>query len=215
MDRRTAFVHEAWTAEAPEALEGAAATLLAMIAAHDPATAAHLARTGRLAAGIGRALGLAEDAVALLRWAGRLHDIGKLAICPAVLRAADPLSPLETHRMRRQPVVGAILVAPLPGGAALAPIVRWHRERLDGSGGPDGLIGAEIPRAARVVAVADAFDAMTSPRPYRVLRSPVAAIAQLRADAGRRWDAEVVAALAASLGLGSGSGGRRNSAIAA
>lgn len=211
MDRRTTTVHEGFTA----GIAAAATDLLTMMAAHDPATAAHLDRVGVLARRIGASLCLAGDELALLEWAGRLHDIGKLTISPAVLRAVGSLSPLETHRLARQPLVGALLVKPLPCGPQLAPVVRWHRERLDGSGNPDGLIGTAIPLAARVVAVADAFDAMTSPRPYRVLLSPAAAIARLYANAGRFWDGEVVAALAGSLGLGAGSGGRRTSTIAA
>lgn len=199
MDRRTTFVHQG--CETTE-LAGAAGELLAMMAAHDPATAAHLDRVGTLARRIGGAMGFAGDELELLAWAGRLHDIGKLTICPAVLRAPGPLCLLEAHRMARQPVVGALLVKPLPGGPALSPIVRWHRERLDGSGDPDGLVGAEIPLAARIVAVADAFDAMTSPHPYRVLLSPPAAIAKLSADAGRLWDGEVIVALLNTLGLG-------------
>lgn len=211
MNRRTTTVHEEFTAR----IAAAAAELLQMMADHDPATAGHLDRVGALTRRIGEGLGFTGDGLELLEWAGRLHDIGKLTIAPAVLRAAGSLCSLEAHRMARQPLVGALLVKPLPCGAQIAPIVRWHRERLDGSGNPDGLVGAGIPLAARIVAVADAFDAMTSPRPYRVLFSPAVAIARLRVDAGRLWDGEVVTALADSLSVGEGSGGRRALDIAA
>lgn len=212
MDRRTTTVHEGCETKA---LAGAAAELLRMIYAHDPATAAHLELVRTLSWRIGQTLGLGGEELALLGWAGRLHDIGKLTISPAVLRDPGHLSPLEEHRMARQPLVGALLVKPLPGGPQLAPIVRWHRERLDGSGNPDGLVGAEIPLAARIVAVADAFDAMTSPRPYRMLLSPAAAIARLNADAGRLWDAEVIVALADSLDLEGGLRSSRQYGLAA
>lgn len=215
MEHWTTHVHTQPLGGALTAMETAAAELLAMITTHDRATATHLDRVGALATRIGQALTLPEAELALLRWAGRLHDIGKLTISPRVLRAAEPLSPLEAHRMARQPLVGALLVKPLPAGPVLAPIVRWHCERLDGSGNPDGLIGTEIPLAARIVAVADAFDAMTSPRPYRVMLCPTTAIARLRADTGRLWDAEVIAALAANLGLRAGSGARPASGLAA
>lgn len=130
MDHRTTIVHEGFT----PGIAAAATELLRMMADHDPATAAHLDHVGVLARRIGETLGLSADELDLLEWAGRLHDIGKLTISPAVLRAPGALSPLEAHRQARQPLVGALLVKPLPGGSQLAPIVCWHRERLDGSG---------------------------------------------------------------------------------
>lgn len=176
-----------------------ARTLLTMMEAHDPATAAHMDRVGELAGQIGCRLGLEPQLLIWLELGGRLHDIGKLAISPAVLRSSAALPPLEQHRMRRCPVIGEQLVRMLPLAPAVARIVRQHAERLDGSGQPDGLRGAEIDLPARVVAVADAFDAMTSPRPYRLLLSPDAALARLVSEAGSLWDAEVVAALVAYL----------------
>jgi HD-GYP domain-containing protein (c-di-GMP phosphodiesterase class II) len=165
--------------------------LLAMMQAHHPATAAHMRRVGDLAAQLGDALGLGEGAIDRLRWGGRLHDIGKLAICPATLDRLGPLSPLEEHQLDRCPAVGAQIAQLCLADPAVLPIIRLHRERLDGSGVPHGLLGTEIPLLARVVVVADAFDAMTSPRPYQLLRAPQAALAELAAGAGRLWDAEV------------------------
>jgi HD-GYP domain-containing protein (c-di-GMP phosphodiesterase class II) len=170
--------------------------LLAMMEAHHAVTAAHMRRVGDLAAQLGCELGLGGDAIDRLRWGDRLHDIGKLAIGPATLDRLGPLSPLEEHQMARCPAVDAQIAQLCLADPAVLPIICLHRERLDG-GVPHGLLGAEIPLLARVVAVADAFDTMTSPRPYQLLRVLQAALAELAAGAGRRWDADAVAALAA------------------
>jgi HD-GYP domain-containing protein (c-di-GMP phosphodiesterase class II) len=188
--------HSAWAAA-----QAAITTLIAMMQHHDPATAAHMERVGALAARIAEQLGCNPALCDQIALGGRLHDIGKLAIAPSVLHSPASLPPLEQHRMQRHPVIGEHLTSILPLPPLVVSIIRRHHERLDGSGYPDGLTAADSDLPARIVAVADAFDAMTNPRPYCPLRSPQEALAVLHAEAGIVWDAEVVAALATVLGV--------------
>jgi len=125
--------------------------------------------------------------------AGRVHDVGKIIVSPEILEKPGRLNKWEFEEIQRHAAFGARLVASL-GDPALTAIVRHHHERLDGSGYPDRLRGAEIPLAARIVAVADAFDALTSCRPYREAQSPAAASEVIRAESGTTFDPRVVAA---------------------
>jgi HD-GYP domain-containing protein (c-di-GMP phosphodiesterase class II) len=170
--------------------------LTQLMEAHDEATAAHMRRVGALASQLGQQLGMDGPSCARLRWGGQLHDIGKLAISPVALRRPGPLLPHERQRIAQHPQIGVFIVQPFPATDLVTPIIRAHHERVDGSGYPDGLVGAAIPLATQVVAVADAFDAMTNPRPYQALLSPQDALAAIRAQAGQLWDTTVVAALA-------------------
>lgn len=172
-----------------------ALALLGAVAAHRPEEADHMRRVAALALRLGRRLGLAGDELARLYFGALLHDLGKVAVDRGLLGAAAPLTPAQRAAIRQHPVVGEQILGPLSLGRAIGPIVRWHHERLDGSGYPDGLVGEAIPWAARVVAVLDAYDAMTSPRPYQELRSPHYAIAELAA-ARHLWDVALVRALA-------------------
>ncbi len=124
-----------------------------------------------------------------------LHDVGKVAIPDGVLNKAGDLTPEEEALMRRHPEIGAEIVSHVEFLAAAALTVRHHHERFDGSGYPDGLAGTEIPLAARIFAVADALDAMTTDRPYRPGATFAEARRELAAGAGRQFDPEVVAVL--------------------
>ena len=124
-----------------------------------------------------------------------LHDIGKVAIPDVVLHKASDLTPEEEALMRRHPEIGADIVSHVEFLTTAALTVRHHHERFDGSGYPDGLAGAEIPLAARIFAVADALDAMTTDRPYRPGASFSEARHEIAAAAGRQFDPEVVAVL--------------------
>ena len=160
--------------------------------AKDPYTRGHSERVGTWSRLTAVALGLARAEAETIGRAGLLHDIGKIGVPEAVLQKRDRLAPDEWTQMQRHPLVGAQIVAPFEFFAAGAITIRHHHERLDGSGYPDGLAGPAIPLGARIVAVADVYDALTSDRPYRAALTHAAAVEQLHAEAGRRLDAEVV-----------------------
>ena len=126
-----------------------------------------------------------------------MHDIGKAAIPDTILEKPGPLDPQEWAFVRRHTEIGERILAAAPALIRIAPIVRSTHERLDGNGYPDGLAGEEIPLPARIVSVADAFDAMVTERPYRRALSPGAALAELRRCAGTQFDPDVVEAFAA------------------
>jgi putative nucleotidyltransferase with HDIG domain len=169
--------------------------------AKDPYTRGHSERVGALAGRLALTLGMpAEDADTIAQ-AGLLHDIGKIGVPEAVLRKRGPLADDEWEMMRRHPIVGAQIVAPFEFFAAGALTIRHHHERCDGSGYPDRLVGSAIPAGARVVAVADVFDALTSDRPYRRAVPVSHALELVVREAGTTLDADVVAALVAVLAL--------------
>ena len=162
--------------------------------AKDVYTRGHSERVGASSRRLAITLGLAPAEVEVIARAGLLHDIGKIGIPEAVLRKTGPLSPEEWEVMRRHPEIGAQIVAPFEFFTAGAVVIRHHHERVDGSGYPDRLAGAAIPLGARIVAVADVYDALTSDRPYRSAMSSDAARAHLEAQAGRGLDEEIVGA---------------------
>ncbi|WP_367434566.1 HD-GYP domain-containing protein [Streptomyces celluloflavus] len=178
------------------------ATVRALVQAvdiKDRYTRGHSERVGRASVMIGRELGLAEDRLEVLRIAGILHDVGKLGVPTRLLRKDGPLTPQERDAIELHPEYGHEIVRGIGFlGEARAAILH-HHERVDGRGYPHGLSGAQIPELARVVAVADAFDAMTSTRCYRRARPVAAALAELRNCAGAQFDPRMVRALAASL----------------
>jgi len=145
------------------------------------------------AVAVGAAMGMDEGAVEELRLAARLHDIGKLAMPDGVLQKPGPLDVGEWSFIKEHTVIGERLLAAAPGWANVAKIVRATHERWDGGGYKDGLSGGEIPLPARIIAVCDAFSAMTSERPYREPISRDEALAELCRCAGTQFDPEVVA----------------------
>jgi response regulator RpfG family c-di-GMP phosphodiesterase len=169
----------------------------------DTYTHGHSLRVSHFSGAIARRLGLAPSAVRELEVGGHLHDIGKIGVREAVLNKAGPLTAEEYEHIMTHPVVGWRLLEPLLGDMprALA-VVRAHHERWDGEGLPDGLAGDGIPLGARIAAVADSFDAMTSSRPYRSGLSVDAAVAELRRCAGSQYDPAVVAAFEAAVAAG-------------
>jgi len=163
--------------------------------AKDVYTRGHSERVGAWSRRLGEALGLPGAEVDTVMQAGLLHDIGKIGVPEAVLRKRGALDRDEWSRMRQHPVTGAQIVAPFEFFAGGALMIRHHHERWDGSGYPDGLAMAAIPLGARIVAVADVFDALTSERPYRAALPLDAALAFLAAEAGHTLDPDCVAAL--------------------
>jgi len=171
------------------------AALCAAIEAKDEYTRGHSARVATLAALVGRELGLPAEQVRVLYRAGLLHDVGKIGIPDRVLSKPGRLTEEETTLIRQHPVRGFEIVRHVRSLALLLPAVRWHHERLDGSGYPDGLAGDAIPLDARIMAVADVFDALTSARPYRAAMPVADALAVLEREAGIGLDPACVGAL--------------------
>jgi HD-GYP domain-containing protein (c-di-GMP phosphodiesterase class II) len=164
------------------------------IEAKDPYTRGHSERVGAWSRRIAERLGMSPAEVETIGQAGLLHDIGKIGVPEPILRKRGALDEAEWSIMRRHPVTGAQIVAPFEHLAGAAVVIRHHHERRDGSGYPDGLVEGAIPIGARIVAVADVFDALTSERPYRAALPRRAALEHLVSEAGTRLDPEVVAA---------------------
>ena len=166
--------------------------LAAAVEAKDPYTEAHTQRVADSARAVGVRLGLPAPDLDSLYRGGLIHDIGKIGVPDAILLKPGPLNHEEEVAMRLHPLIGENIVSPLRTGASLLPIIRNHHERFDGTGYPDRLSGANIPRLARIVSVCDAFDALINERPYRHAKSLDDAVATLLAGSGRQWDPEVV-----------------------
>lgn len=178
----------------------AAASLAKAVDARDAYTGSHSERVSELAARIALALGADAELVELTRLAGSLHDLGKLAVPEEVLRKPGPLTDPERMVLERHPQIGFRMLESL----GVDPVAEWvlhHHERWDGTGYPDGLHGDTIPLGARIIFVADAYDAMTSERVYQRRLSEDEALAELARCAGTQFDPEVVAAFAADLGV--------------
>ena len=158
----------------------------------------HLEGVAALAEDTARRLGLSDEEAESVRHAAELHDVGKVAIPDAILTKPGPLDPHEWEFIRRHTLIGERIVAAAPALVPVARIVRSSHERWDGTGYPDRLASTEIPLGARVVGVADAFDAMTSERPYSPAVTPAAALAELRRCASTQFDPVVVEAFCAA-----------------
>jgi HD-GYP domain-containing protein (c-di-GMP phosphodiesterase class II) len=151
-------------------------------------TIGHGDRVAALAEPIALELGWDRDRIRSLRWAAPLHDVGKVKLRPQLLGKSGPLTVEEVAEIRSHPAAGARLVLPLRRFHDALPYVLFHHERWDGGGYPAGLSGRRIPIEARILAVADAFDAMISPRPYRGALTHEHALAEVKAGAGTQFD---------------------------
>jgi diguanylate cyclase (GGDEF)-like protein/putative nucleotidyltransferase with HDIG domain len=174
--------------------------LIKTVESGDEATRHHLFRVRALCIELGEKLGLGGDGIDALAAAALFHDIGKAAVPDGILSKAGALTRPEMDQVKRHPAVGAEILQTFPSTRALAPIVRAHHERWDGRGYPDGLEGPAIPLAARILAVADCYDALTSDRPYRRALPHGAAMAFLRRESGRMFDPGIVQAVIDHLG---------------
>jgi response regulator RpfG family c-di-GMP phosphodiesterase len=184
-------------------------SLVRTLEERDPCTAGHSRRVRRHALGLAGALGLGGRERKRLLLAAKLHDIGKIGIPEAILNKPGALTGDEQRVVREHPVIGERILRPVVRSRAVLAAVRGHHERLDGTGYPDGLKGAQIPLLARVLAVADCFDALTSARAYRPALPVREALDVLRAGAGKQFDPEFVRALAEiAPAAGEGAAGR-------
>ena len=177
----------------------AVASLASAVDARDACTGDHSRRVADLSARLAQRIGLDSDEVEFVRLAGKLHDIGKLAIPEEVLRKAGELTDEEIQMLRQHPTIGCRMLESLN----IEPVAKWilyHHERWDGGGYPEGLSGDRIPLASRIIHVADAYDAMVSGRSYSASRNHVAVLEELSRCAGSQFDPGVVAVLIAELG---------------
>lgn len=175
-----------------DAAEGVVLALARIVEARDRYTIHHAERVGRYSQEIGHALGLDADDQEILYKGGVLHDLGKVAVPAEILLKPGSLTEDERRIMERHSADGWRLCESLRSVARMLPIVRHHHERVDGRGYPDHLAAVDIPLGARIAAVADSWDAMTSDRPYRIALPRDEAIHRLRSGAGSQWDAEIV-----------------------
>lgn len=171
-----------------------ARALVASLEARDPYTAGHTERVGQYALALSRKLGLRDEEIVKIRKAAELHDIGKACVPDSVLLKPDRLTPGEFAEIQRHPGKSGEIVHHLGFLREVVPLIDGHHERYDGNGYPKGLSGPEIPLGARILAVADAYDAMTSKRAYRDALSHEKAMMILEEGAGTQWDANIVKA---------------------
>jgi putative nucleotidyltransferase with HDIG domain len=179
------------------------ATIRALVQAvdiKDGYTRGHSERVGQASMMIARELGMSDERVEMLRFAGILHDVGKLGVPTRLLRKDGPLTPEERRVIELHPEYGHEMVRGISFLGEARAAVLHHHERLDGSGYPYGLMGSQIPESARVVAVADAFDAMTSTRSYRRARPVPVALQELKRCAGTQFDPRMVEAFVRAVG---------------
>ncbi len=185
--------------ELTEAYTETVRSLVAAIEAKDRYTRGHSERVAIHARQLAASLGFSSAEVGLAERAALLHDVGKIGISQTTLTSPVQLTPAEVRQIRRHPVIGADLTQDVAFLSDVVPIVRHHHERVDGAGYPDGLVGSEIPLLARVLAVVDAYDAMTSDRAYRPGMSDDDARVELKRVAGSQLDTRVVTAFTALL----------------
>jgi putative two-component system response regulator len=172
-----------------------ASALANAIEVRDAMTGGHCERLAAVAVHLGERLGYVDGSLETLRLGAILHDVGKIGIPDRILLKRGPLDAEELRIMRTHPVVGDSLLEPLDLLARVRPIVRHHHERYDGGGYPDGLAGDAIPHAAQIVALADAVEAMASPRPYRNAMTLPAILRELNDGRGTQWDERIVDAM--------------------
>ena len=170
--------------------------LTAALDAKSSYTRGHSDRVAELSWSIARKLGLGDQEAESARIAGHLHDIGKIGIPDSIISKPGSLLPEEFAAMKRHPVIGAFLVKQVAHLSGFAPSVRSHHERWDGSGYPDGLAGEAIPLEARIICIADSFDAMTSARSYREQIDAQSAVDEMRRCSGTQFDPRLVDAFA-------------------
>ena len=191
-----AFTHEALE----ETFLGTIRSLAEAIDAKDPSTRGHSDWVAKYAVMISRQLELSEKEVEMIRFAGYLHDVGKIGISDRILGKPSQLDPDQWKMMKKHASLGAKILEPVKISSAIKAAVRHHHERYDGKGYPGGLSGEAIPPGARTLAVADAYEAMTADRPYRKALNDEQAVEELKRCSGTQFDPLVVQAFLKALG---------------
>jgi len=175
-----------------EHTEGVIFMLAAAVEAKDAYTEGHLKRLRSYAEQLALAYGLAPSEIRAVRYGGILHDIGKIGVDEAIIRKPGPLTPDEIAQMRRHPQIGAQIISQMRFARDVAPIISGHHEYWDGSGYPRGLSGEDIPIGARIITIVDAYDAMTTDRPYRAALRQDEVIRRLNGGRGTQFDPEML-----------------------
>jgi HD-GYP domain-containing protein (c-di-GMP phosphodiesterase class II) len=170
-------------------------SLVKTVNEHDTYTGGHSCRVATMSGDVARILGFPTAQIAFMQQAGLVHDIGKIGIPDQVLNKTAPLTPKERYLVRLHPILGASILSRMPGLDRLVPVVLHHHEHWDGSGYPGGVAGVDVPVEARIILVVDAFDAMTSDRPYGRVMGTEEALGELRAHAATQFDPAVVEAV--------------------
>jgi putative two-component system response regulator len=184
-----------------DSAESVILSLALTIEARDASTEGHCQRLAQYAVTVGREMKLSEDELEALQKGGYLHDLGKVGIPDHILLKPGRLTDAETQIMRQHTVIGDRLCGELRSLRRVRPIVRYHHERLDGSGYPEGLRGEQIPLLAQIMSVVDVFDALTTARQYKPALSYEQAYDELRAEAGRGWRNPEIVELVVTLGM--------------
>lgn len=172
--------------------QGIIYALAVAVEAKDKYTRGHSERVAEFSTMLGRAIGLSPRELELLEGAALLHDIGKIGVSGSILRKPGALTAIEFQQVKKHPAIGERICSSLKFAREMLPVIRHHHEHYNGLGYPDGLKGEKIPLMARIIAVADAFDAMTSDRPYRPGMTPEQALTIMENGAGTQWDAGLV-----------------------
>jgi len=165
--------------------------LVAKVEAKDKFMVGHSRRVAEYACALAKASGVSPDQIEILHKAADLHDVGQIVINDQIMEKPSPFSPEERGLVRDHPAIGEQIIQPIESLGAARPLIRAHHERMDGEGYPDGLRGGNIPLLARMLCIADAFDGMTSARPYRPAMTKGRAADELTSAAGRQFDPEL------------------------
>ena len=189
-----AIVNERLNTDAEQTYKQTISALASAVEARDSYSRGHSDRVAKYAVMVARKIGLDEKTILTIQDAAELHDVGKIGIEDEILRKAGPLTPEEMTIMRKHPAIGESIVKPIHSLSNLCDLIRHHHEFLDGSGYPDALKADDISVGPRILAICDAFDAMTSDRPYRKAKSLDEAIAELRKFSHSHYDEKIVEA---------------------
>jgi len=169
-----------------------ASLVVAQLERRRPDAFAHSRRVAALAVRVAKFARLPDAEIRQLYWGALVHDIGELDVPEPILERPGPLLTIERKTIDLHPGIGSRWLATTPGLSSLVPYARWHHERFDGKGYPDGRGGSEVPLTVALVAVCDCWDAMTETRPYRTTLSLEAAVDEMRAGSGRQWSRVLV-----------------------